>query len=85
MLFSPKKKLYGDRTMPESFRKSQEYKLINENPLNAHGESARYIIRGVGSLQNGVLKNASRTRTPTLIIQGEADIHVLPGGRQKAS
>jgi alpha-beta hydrolase superfamily lysophospholipase len=83
LLFSPKRKLYGDRTMPETYRKSQEYKLISEDPLNAKGESARYIIRGVGPLQNGVLKNASRTRTPTLIIQGEADIHVLPQGAKK--
>ena len=83
LLFSPKKKLYGHEAMPESYRKSEEYKLLSENPLNAHGESARYMIRGVGPLQNGVLKNASRSRTPTLIIQGGADIHVLPEGAEK--
>jgi alpha-beta hydrolase superfamily lysophospholipase len=83
LLFAPKKKLYANQTMPESLRKSEEYKLLNENPLNAHGQSARYIIRVVGPLQNGALKNASRTRTPTLIIQGEADTHVLPKGAKK--
>jgi alpha-beta hydrolase superfamily lysophospholipase len=83
LLFSPKKKLYEHQIMPESFRKSEEYKLLSENPLNSHEESTRYIIRGVGPLQNRVLKNASRTRTPTLIIQGEADVHVLPEGAKK--
>ncbi len=51
LLFAPKKVLRGDQEMPQAFKNSDEFKLLNENPLNAHGQSARYIIRCVGPLQ----------------------------------
>jgi alpha-beta hydrolase superfamily lysophospholipase len=83
LLFAPKRKLYGDREMSEAYRMSEEFKLLDENPLNARGLSARYLIGGVGPLQKDALKFASRIGTPALILQGDADIHVLPAGAKK--
>jgi alpha-beta hydrolase superfamily lysophospholipase len=83
LLFAPKTMLPISFIFPETIRKTEEYKLFSENPLNATAVSARYLIRGVRPLQTKALDNASRTGTPTLVIQGGADTVVLPIGAKK--
>jgi alpha-beta hydrolase superfamily lysophospholipase len=80
MLFAPKTTVYSHRMWPESVRDSEDVKFFENNPLDAPGMSARFVLRGIVPLGNKTLRDAALVTVPTLIVQGEADPLVLPAG-----
>ncbi len=79
LLFARKTMFDLSRTWPEDYKKSEEFRVLKEDSLTTSRLSARYMA-GLRPLVGRALANASRTREPTLIIQGEADDEVLPSG-----
>ena len=82
-VFAPGRLLRGDGIWPESLRDSYEVKFFNQNPLDAPAVSMRFAMPASRTMESKGLEYGSRTRTPTLIIQGEADTLTLPSGAQK--
>lgn len=79
--------LYAPRNMynlldkwPEEFKKSDEFKILTQDPLCTAEFSVRWLISVQRTLANKLIQTATQTKKPTLIIQGDSDIITLPEG-----
>ncbi len=68
---------------PQAFRQSEEFKIVIQDPLCTAVFGVGWLLSLQTKLANRILKNATRTTVPTLIIQGGADIIALPAGARK--
>jgi alpha-beta hydrolase superfamily lysophospholipase len=82
-VFSPGRLLRDDGIWPEAVRDSADVKFYQQNPLDAPAVSMRFAMPATRTMQGKALEYGSRTRTPTLIIQGDPDNMTLPIGAQK--
>jgi alpha-beta hydrolase superfamily lysophospholipase len=79
LVLAPKKTYDLRRVIADDVKKSNEFKVIFDDPMIPTRVSVRYL-GGTRPLLDKVLSNASRTEEPTLIIQGDADKWVQPSG-----
>jgi acylglycerol lipase len=61
-------------------RDPEEIKIMLEDPLETWQPTVNYLSNVKNFLIKDVLKNASLVQAPTLILQGQADMVVLPTG-----
>jgi alpha-beta hydrolase superfamily lysophospholipase len=63
---------------PQTFRESEEYKLISEDELCTKTFGLGFLFNLQTKLQNKMLEHASKIQKPALIIHGDADIIACP-------
>ncbi len=68
---------------PRAFRESEEFRLITQDPLCTAVFGVGWLLSLQTKLANRIVANCSRVTTPTLVIQGGADIIALPTGAKK--
>lgn len=64
-------------------RDPEEIKIMREDPLETWTLPADYLLKVQALLLDSVFGNASKVFSPTLILQGEADVTVHPEGAKR--
>lgn len=80
LLYSPKTMYNLLDKWPEAFKKSDEYQILTKDPLCTAEFSVRWLVSVQRTLANKLIQNATLTKKPTIIIQGDSDIITLPEG-----
>ena len=83
LLFAPKTFYDSYKNWTQNFEKSEEGKIILQDPLYTTKRSWRWLGGVKRTLSDKALQNASQTEKPTLIIVGEKDdIRIRNGAKQ---
>ena len=83
LLFRPRTMYDLLERFPAAVRQSEEFRILTQDPLCTKNFSGRFLIKTQTTLFTKMIKHASKTRTPTLILHGEADILALPNGARR--
>ncbi len=83
ILFTQGTMIDGTKYLSEEMRQSDELMAAAEDPLFTQKFSVRYLNGALRSFVPTALKNATLVRTPTLIIQRDADNLVVPAGARR--
>jgi len=82
LLFAPTKTYDLQKAFSHGVRSSKELRILLENPLITTRLTVRYL-GGLRPLITKVLENASKVERQALIVQGDADVWVRPGGAKE--
>jgi alpha-beta hydrolase superfamily lysophospholipase len=82
-IFIPKK-IHNPYASPDAAnRDPEEIKIMIDDPLETWQLTVNYLSNVKKLLLKDVLRNASLIQTPTLILQGDADVTVQPTGAKQ--